>query len=157
MFSKIHLDSNKQVNATYDDIQSDIKNKKNFILDFSARWCRPCNKLYPSLQRLASEYENITFYKVDISENDESGISDEYNITSLPTILFFNKGQCLYIEKGVQPNAKNIIDSFTNYIYTIYNSNTDIPDTPDTSDSNQENDALKKIELSINIKNIMNF
>ena len=93
----------------YEVIRSLIEDSKQpVILDFSATWCGPCKKLYPLLKALAEKYTNIHFFKIDIGQNDQENLGDLYNISSLPTCLFFCQGQLLKKEEGLQPGASNI-------------------------------------------------
>lgn len=73
----------------------DYKNEKTWkflgdkptIVSFSTSWCGPCKQLTPILDQLSKEYDGqINIYKVDIEE--ESELSEAFQIKSIPTILF---------------------------------------------------------------------
>lgn len=62
------------------------------VVDFWATWCGPCMNMAPIIDRLAEEFEGrvvISKYNVD----EESELSSEHRIMSLPTILFFKNGE----------------------------------------------------------------
>ena len=110
---------NNDTNGTikYEVIRSLIEDtKQSVVLDFSASWCGPCKKLYPVIKALAEKYDNIHFFKIDIGEKDDENLGDLYNISSLPTCLFFNNGELLQKEEGLQPGASNIINSLSKLI-----------------------------------------
>lgn len=57
------------------------------IIDFFATWCGPCKMLSPILDELSEEYEGkVDFYKVDVDQ--ESKLSELFNIRSVPSLLF---------------------------------------------------------------------
>ena len=68
-----------------------VKNNKKVLVDCYAVWCGPCKMLSPIIDQLAKEVEGTKFYKINVDEDDE--ISDEYSISSIPTLLFFEDGK----------------------------------------------------------------
>jgi thioredoxin 1 len=69
-----------------------LKNEKPVVVDFRAAWCGPCRMVSPELEKLAEKYEgSVEVVKVDVDANP--GISQAFNILSLPTIAFFRPGQ----------------------------------------------------------------
>lgn len=60
---------------------------KPTIVDFTASWCGPCQRISPILEELAKEYEGqITIYKVDVDK--EKGLAHAFNVSSIPAILY---------------------------------------------------------------------
>jgi thioredoxin-related protein len=70
-----------------------FENKPYFIM-FSAPWCKPCHRIkneiftLPKIVQLANE--QFLAYYVDIENFDGMEINEEFKITQLPTILFFD-------------------------------------------------------------------
>ena len=56
---------------------------------FSASWCGPCRTFKPVVQELIDEGHNIEI--VDIDDNQE--LARQYEVMSIPTIVFENEGQ----------------------------------------------------------------
>lgn len=57
------------------------------IVDFSASWCGPCQRLAPLLDDIAQEYDGkINVYKIDIDQ--ESEVAEQFGIQSVPTLIF---------------------------------------------------------------------
>jgi thioredoxin 1 len=69
------------------------------IIDFYADWCGPCKQMMPHFEALASEMSAThKFAKVDVDQAREIAI--KHNISSVPTILFFRKGELAGREQG---------------------------------------------------------
>lgn len=60
---------------------------KPAIIDFTASWCGPCQRIAPVLEGLAEEYDGkIVIYKVDIDK--ERGLAKAFNVSSIPAIVY---------------------------------------------------------------------
>ena len=94
----------KEIKDTeYKDI---IKSNKKVVIDCFANWCGPCKMLSPVIDSLAEEYNDISFYKIDVDNADI--ITSEYNIMSIPTLLIFEDGNLK--EKVVGLRSKSEIE-----------------------------------------------
>ena len=73
--------------------QSDVlESSLPVVVDFYADWCPPCRRLGPVLDRLAQEFSGkVSFVKINSDEENE--LAEHYNVTSLPTLIFFENGQ----------------------------------------------------------------
>ena len=64
---------------------------KPAIVDFTARWCGPCQRIAPILEELAKEYEGqIVIYKVDVDKEKE--LAQAFNVSSIPAVLYIPLG-----------------------------------------------------------------
>jgi thioredoxin 1 len=64
-----------------------LQNNK-VVIDFYAKWCKPCSFISPYYEKLSNEFPNITFVKVDIEQAPD--IADKCNISCLPSFQFYN-------------------------------------------------------------------
>ena len=70
------------------------ESEKPILVDFYADWCGPCKMVSPVIQRLAGEYKGrILTVKVDTEK--KQALASRWNITGIPTIMLFHKGQVL--------------------------------------------------------------
>lgn len=77
---------------TDENAEEVINSGKPVMIDFWATWCGPCMSMAPIIDELAQEYEGkVVIGKYNVE--DESDLSSQYRITSLPTILFFKDGK----------------------------------------------------------------
>lgn len=62
------------------------------VVDIYADWCGPCKSLAPILKELNSEYGGKVHF-VKLNADRENALSNSYNITGLPTLIFIKNGQ----------------------------------------------------------------
>ncbi|MBW1933542.1 MAG: thioredoxin, partial [Deltaproteobacteria bacterium] len=68
-----------------------LKSELPTEVDFWAPWCGPCVKVSPIYDKLAEEYENFKFCKINVDENPETAA--KYQIMSIPMQIFFVDGE----------------------------------------------------------------
>jgi thioredoxin 1 len=69
-----------------------LKSEQPVLVDFWAEWCQPCRMLAPTIEKLAGEYVGkVKVGKVDTDSNRD--ISLKYQISAIPTVILFKKGQ----------------------------------------------------------------
>ncbi len=71
-----------------------LKSDIPVMVDFWAPWCAPCRMVSPIVSELAEEYEGRI--KVgQLNTDEESEIAIEYGIMSIPTLMFFKRGEVI--------------------------------------------------------------
>ncbi len=72
------------------------------LVDFWAEWCGPCRAVAPILEKLAAEFAGqIRIVKVDTDQNP--GLSQAFQVRSIPTIAVFKAGKLIFIQPGALP------------------------------------------------------
>ena len=81
-----------------------LDSDKLTIVDFWAEWCGPCRAIGPVIEELSKEYAGkVNVGKVNVDNN--SDVSVNYGITSIPAILFFKNGEIVDKLVGAQPKS----------------------------------------------------
>lgn len=77
---------------TDENVKEVIASGKPVVIDFWATWCGPCMALAPKIDELAEEFaDRVVIGKYNVDEETE--LSGQYRIMSIPTILFFKNGE----------------------------------------------------------------
>jgi thioredoxin 1 len=75
------------------------------IIDFWAPWCQPCKMQGPVFEAAAKDYVGrVKFAKVN-TEAAQS-LSAAFNISSIPSLLVFDKGEVIDARIGLTPRGQ---------------------------------------------------
>tara|TARA_B110000211_G_C14065219_1_gene547382 strand:- start:931 stop:1248 length:318 start_codon:yes stop_codon:yes gene_type:complete len=81
-------------------LEEKIKSGQPVVVDFWAEWCGPCRMLGPTIEQLEKDYTGKAIVgKLNVDENKETAA--KYGIRSIPTVVFFNKGELVEKFTGV--------------------------------------------------------
>ncbi|OLS18802.1 MAG: Thioredoxin [Candidatus Heimdallarchaeota archaeon LC_3] len=87
-----------------DDWKQTIEKNKIVITDFWAGWCRPCLMLGDTMKKMAKEdegkLEKIVIAKIDTEANEFKQLSQELQITSIPSMFVYLNGKQLIFQTG---------------------------------------------------------
>lgn len=78
-----------------------LKNKKLVLVDFFAEWCAPCRMMAPVVEALSKEMKNVEFFKVNV--DSQSGLAQQFNVMSIPTLILFKNGKIAATTTGARP------------------------------------------------------
>lgn len=82
-----------------------LKQNEYAVIDFWAEWCMPCRYVSPIIDELSKEFAGkLAFGKVNVDENQE--IAVRYNISAIPTLIFFKKGKPVDQIVGAMPKKE---------------------------------------------------
>jgi thioredoxin 1 len=92
-----------------------LKSDLPVIVDFWADWCGPCKMVAPILDKLAKEFAGkVKVAKVDVDRNPM--LSQQFRITSIPTMMFVKGGKILGQSAGAAPESaiRDVINQLIN-------------------------------------------
>ncbi|XP_055885702.1 uncharacterized protein LOC106065006 [Biomphalaria glabrata] len=93
--------------ATKAEFDHLISTEKNLVVvDFFATWCGPCKVIAPQLQKWSEEYDDVTFVKIDVDENDET--AEACGISAMPTFFLYKNGK--KVDEIVGANAERLLE-----------------------------------------------
>ncbi|XP_054161432.1 thioredoxin-like protein 1 [Oppia nitens] len=73
------------------------------VIDFTASWCGPCQRIAPVFERLSNTYSNGVFLKVDVEQCPETAHS--YSVEAMPTFVFIKNRVVLTRIRGADPTS----------------------------------------------------
>lgn len=90
-----------------DNFQEFITTDVPVVVYFSAPWCAPCKVMGPLVDTISKTIEDAKFGKVNVDENQD--IAKEFEIISIPTLIFFKNGKPVDRLKGIV--IKSVIEA----------------------------------------------
>jgi len=72
--------------AEFDELLASTKDQL-IVVDFTATWCGPCQRIAPDFAKLAEENPDCVFIKVDVDENEDT--AQACGISAMPTFHFY--------------------------------------------------------------------
>ena len=98
------------VNLTEKNFEEEVGKYDIAVLDFWAPWCGPCRSFAPIFEKVAQEYPDILFGKVNTEE--EQGLAGHFQISSIPTVAILRDKIGVFQQPGMLPEEtlKEIIE-----------------------------------------------
>ncbi len=96
-------------NLTSANFNEKVQSSQIAILDFWAPWCGPCKQFAPIFEKVAQEYPDILFGKINTEE--EQDLAAYFQIRSIPTVVVIKEGVVVFAQPGLLPeeSLKEII------------------------------------------------
>jgi len=83
------------------ELEQLIAQHEIMFIDFWASWCAPCKQFAPVYEKIAGQYPDIAFAKINIEQ--ESELAEVFQIRSIPHLMVFKQGIVIYSEAGSMP------------------------------------------------------
>ena len=89
------------IHLTQENFNEVVENNSIVIIDFWAEWCGPCKSYGPVFEKVASEYPDIVFGKVNTEEQQE--LAGYFQIRSIPTTVILKEQIGVFSQPGALP------------------------------------------------------
>jgi len=86
---------------TQENFEETVTSNDIVLIDFWAAWCGPCRSFAPTFEKVAEQYPDIVFAKVDTEA--EQGLAASFNIMSIPTLMVIRENVVLFSQAGALP------------------------------------------------------
>ncbi len=84
-----------------------LKSNTPVLVDFYADWCGPCKKMSPIIEEISKEMKGkLKVVKLNTDENTKT--AKAYEITGIPAMFLFKKGQVVEKLVGLRPKEQVI-------------------------------------------------
>lgn len=81
------------------DFNKQIISDKYVLVDYNAKWCKPCKKIAPMLERVAEKKKDkLILIKVDVDENKE--LLKEKGIEAIPVMELYKDNKLVWKHSG---------------------------------------------------------
>ena len=88
------------IDMIYKNFETIKKDNDKVIIAFWAEWCQPCKFFSPIFEASSRKHSDILHVKVDVDNNSE--LSQIFNIVSLPSIVALEKGKIVKFDVGAR-------------------------------------------------------
>ena len=80
-------------------LDSLIKNNTNTLIYISTKWCSPCKKMEPIIDKLVDNNASLKVIKVDLDANTYA--QERFDVKSLPVLVLYENNSVVWHKNGI--------------------------------------------------------
>ena len=80
-------------------LDSLIKNNSNTLIYISTKWCFPCKKMEPTIDKLITDNSPLKVIKIDLDANTYA--QERFNVKSLPALVLYENNSVVWRKNGI--------------------------------------------------------
>jgi thioredoxin len=89
----------KAPGLTIDEFNKMVAGEKYSLVDYNAKWCEPCKKMMPVLEKIAEKKKDkMILVKIDADDNKD--LMKQKGISSIPYLELYQNGKLIWTHNG---------------------------------------------------------
>lgn len=89
----------KKDGMSINEFNKQVNTDSYVLVDYNAKWCKPCIKMAPMLEKLAiDKKDKLTLLKIDADEN--ASLLKQQGIQDIPVLILYHKGKIVWQHNG---------------------------------------------------------
>ena len=80
-------------------LDSLIENNINTLIYISTKWCSPCKKMEPIIDKLVDNNSSLKVIKIDLDANAYA--QEKFNVKSLPALVLYENNSVVWHKNGI--------------------------------------------------------
>ncbi|MGH2623534.1 MAG: rhodanese-like domain-containing protein [Sphingobacterium sp.] len=106
-------EENKVDKLTIDQFTEDIKSDKLVLVNFSAKWCIPCQELKPIIDKIEKDHSGkVKIIRIDSDQNRK--LAKTLNVGALPQLFLYKNGKVVWSKNSLS-SEKEILNQLSKF------------------------------------------
>ena len=95
----VNNDSSNSDSISEKSLDSLIKNNTNTLIYISTKWCSPCKKMEPIIDKFVDNNSSLKVIKIDLDANAYA--QEKFNVKSLPALVLYENNSVVWHKNGI--------------------------------------------------------
>ena len=95
----VNNDSSNSYLISDKSLDSLIENNTNTLIYISTKWCSPCKKMEPIIDKFVDNNSSLKVIKIDLDANAYA--QEKFNVKSLPALVLYENNSVVWHKNGI--------------------------------------------------------